>query len=133
MWIGRYDRLRTRTLVFRTDTFRAAYRRTPAKSTKLRRIPLDSRAFGPPAQHRAARRARLIEAGEPRRVRRLAHARGVAACLLCDRKHGVGELVERLLGLGLGRLDHEGALHHQREVDGGRVEAVVEEALGDVE
>src|SRR2546426_886463 len=43
MWIGRYDRLRTRTLVFRTDTFGAAYRRTPAKSTKIKRNPLHSK------------------------------------------------------------------------------------------
>src|SRR6266852_4876702 len=98
MWIGRYDRLRTRTLVFRTDTFRAGYRRTPAKSTKLRRIPLDSRVF---------RAASVAPAGAPRASRRGGraassaappHARGVAACLLCDREHGVGELVERLLG-----------------------------------
>src|SRR5260370_1234097 len=45
MWIGRYGRVRTRTLGFRTDTFRAAYRRTPAQATQLRRLPLDFRGL----------------------------------------------------------------------------------------
>ena len=41
--------------------------------------------------------------------------------------------VERLAGLGLGRLDHQRLVDEQREVDRRRVEAVVEQPLGDVE
>ena len=45
----------------------------------------------------------------------------------------VGERVERLLRLRLGRLDQQRLVDEQREVDGRRVEAVVEQALGEVE
>ena len=43
------------------------------------------------------------------------------------------EGIERRLALGLGRLDHQRLRHDQREIVGRRVEAVVEQALGDVE
>ena len=45
----------------------------------------------------------------------------------------VGERVERLLGLGLGRLDHQRLVDQQREVHGARVKAEVQQALGQVE
>ena len=45
----------------------------------------------------------------------------------------VGERVERLEALGLGRLDQHPLLHREREVDRGGVEALVDEPLGDVE
>ena len=44
----------------------------------------------------------------------------------------VGEGVERLLALGLGRLDHHRFGHDQREVHGRGVVAVVEQPLADV-
>ena len=49
------------------------------------------------------------------------------------RVHDVDEAVERLEALGLGRLDHERLLDDQREVDRRRMDAVVEDRLGDVE
>ena len=50
-----------------------------------------------------------------------------------DLDHGVDEGVERLLALGLGRLDHHGLGHDQREVDRRRMEAAVDQSLGDVD
>ena len=58
----------------------------------------------------------------------------VSLCGLAgDREHRVGELVERLLRLGLGRLDHQRLGDVQREVDRRRMEAVVHQPLRDVE
>ena len=50
-----------------------------------------------------------------------------------DREHRLDERVERLLRLGLGRLDHQRLWDDEREVDGRRVEAVVHQPLRDVE
>src|SRR3546814_17718284 len=50
--------------------------------------------------------------------------------LPADRDHGVAEAVDLALGLALGRLYHQGVGHRERH--GRRVEAVVDEALGDV-
>ena len=47
---------------------------------------------------------------------------GVLLRLLEDRADDVHEVVERLLGLGLGRLDHQRLVHEQREVDRRRVD-----------
>ena len=47
--------------------------------------------------------------------------------------HGVDEVVHGFLGFGFGGLDQEAFGHQQREVDGGGVLVVVEQALGDVE
>ncbi len=49
------------------------------------------------------------------------------ACMAAD------ELVEGLLALGFGGLDHDGAVNHQRKIDRRRVEAVVHQALGDIQ
>ena len=49
---------------------------------------------------------------------------------LADRDHGVDEAVQLGLAFRFGRLDHQRAGH--REAHGGRVEAVVHQALGDV-
>src|SRR3712207_9204262 len=49
------------------------------------------------------------------------------------RSDRVGERVERLLGLRLGRLDQQRLVDEQGEVHRRRVEAVVEQALGEVE
>ena len=68
-------------------------------------------------QRRTGRRAARVSSRrvEARAVRGLADHRGIGAGLLRDREHRVDELVERLLALGLRRLDHERALHDQRE------------------
>ena len=50
-----------------------------------------------------------------------------------DRAHRGDEGVEARLPLGLRRLDHQRAGHDQREVDRRRVEAVVHQALADVD
>ena len=43
------------------------------------------------------------------------------------------ELVEAGLGFGLGRLDQHRAVHHQREIHGHRVEALVDQRLGEID
>jgi len=50
-----------------------------------------------------------------------------------DLGHGVDDVVHGFLGFGFGGLDQEALGHQQREVDGGGVLVVVEQALGDVE
>ena len=60
------------------------------------------------------------------------HRLRVLLALLGDRLHGVDEEVELLLGLALRGLDHQRAVHDQREGNGVGVEAVIDEALGDV-
>jgi hypothetical protein len=66
-------------------------------------------------------------------VRRLVELRGLGRGLARDRQHRVAEVVQPLLRLGLGRLDHQRLGHDQREVDRRRVDPVVHQALGDVE
>ena len=51
----------------------------------------------------------------------------------CYIGHGADEVVHGFLGFGFGGLDQEALGHQQREVDGGGVLVVVEQALGDVE
>ena len=79
------------------------------------------------------RRRDLVEAPHRGRVGRVLGDLGILLGLGQDLVHSVGESVERLVRLGLGRLDHQRLVDQQREVDGRRVEAVVEQALGDVE
>src|SRR5207247_676797 len=50
-----------------------------------------------------------------------------------DGDQRIGERIERLDRLGLGRLDQHPLLDREREVDRGRVEALVDQALRDVE
>ena len=50
-----------------------------------------------------------------------------------DRLHGFDELVEGFLRFGFGRLDHQRAFHDQWEVNGRRMEPVIDQHLGDVE
>ena len=64
------------------------------------------------------------------RSRAISGSRSASARISLDR---LGERVERLPRLGLGRLDHQRLVDEQREVDRRRVEAEVEQALGDVE
>ena len=63
-------------------------------------------------------------------ARTMSGSRSASAAMAMQR---VGERVERLERLGLGRLDEHALVDDEREVDGRRVEAVVDEALGDVE
>src|SRR5918995_6026907 len=77
------------------------------------------------------RGARLVEAPDRRGVRRAPRYLRILAGLLQDRPHHRREVVETLLGLGLGRLDHERLLDQKREVDGRWVNPVVEHPLGD--
>ncbi len=83
--------------------------------------------------HRMLCRGDLVEAPHRRRVGGGARDLGVLGSLAQDRRDRLGEGVERLPGLGLGRLDHQRLLDEQREVDRRRVEAEVEQALGEVE
>ena len=53
--------------------------------------------------------------------------------LLGDLDQGVGEGVQRVLVLGLRRLDHQSLMDDEREVVGRRVEAVVHQPLGYVQ
>ena len=57
---------------------------------------------------------------------------GIVGRLREDLGDRLGERVERLARLGLGRLDQQRLVDEQREVDRRRVEAVVEQALGEV-
>ena len=58
---------------------------------------------------------------------------GVGAGLVGDAVHDVDEAVEGVAALILGGLNHHCLMEEEREVDGGRVEAVVEETLSHVE
>ncbi|CAH0038163.1 unnamed protein product [Clonostachys rhizophaga] len=100
--------------------------------------------LGPQVRQRVRRllaRVRPVPLGREQvllRVRRvleqvahLGHLAGLdVGDLAADLDEGVAEAVELLAGLGLGGLDHEGA--RDGEAHGGRVEAVVLEALGHV-
>ena len=66
-------------------------------------------------------------------VRRLLEQLGALGRIARDLEHRLDELVERLLRLGLGRLDHQRLGDDEREVDRRRVEVVVHQPLGDVE
>ena len=75
----------------------------------------------------------LVEPAHGRGVRRALRDLGILDGLCEYRGDRVSEGVERLPGLGLGRLDHQRLLHQQREVHGGRVKAEVEQPLGEVQ
>ena len=60
------------------------------------------------------------------------HEVGLRFGFLEDRDHRVDEAVERFLALGLGGLDQQALGHQQREVGRRRMEAVVEQALGEI-
>ena len=57
---------------------------------------------------------------------------GIAFGFFGDGDHGFGKSFNRFRWLRLGRLDHKCLVDDQREVDRRRVEAVVDQALGDV-
>ena len=66
-------------------------------------------------------------------VRSLLHDLGALCRLGRDPEHHVDELVETLLRLGLGRLDHQRLGNDERKVDRRRVDVEVHQPLGDVE
>src|SRR4030095_6698768 len=99
MFTARYERLRTRTFVFRTDAC------TPGVTVHgdppgVNFASTSSGRAGAPPQHRPRRRH---------------------------------DLVELPLARGLGGLNHDRPLHDQGEVDRRGVEAVVEQALRQIE
>ena len=51
---------------------------------------------------------------------------------LRDRDHRIGEQVEFLLALRLGRFNHERATHNQRKADGIWMKSIIDQALRDV-
>src|SRR5512144_438192 len=118
MCTGRYERLSTRTFEFRTDIAavgRAGYLRPRPVSIFLSLS--GSLRLASPAQHGATSGPRLVQPPEPRAVRGVPDLLGRLRRLARDREHRIGEAVKRFLGLRLRRLDHERALHDQREID----------------
>src|SRR5579875_2699064 len=69
--------------------------------------------------------------GARRRVRGVGAPRG--ARVGSDALERLGQRLEGLEALGLRRLDHQRLVDHEGEVHGGRVEALFEEPLGDVQ
>ena len=81
-------------------------------------------ASSPPASRPAAARGEL---------RRLVQARIARLGPLGDRAQRHDELVERRFALALGRLDQHRAVDDEREVHRHRVEALVDQRLGEIE
>ena len=102
-------------------------------STGARRIGASGHRLQRLADDRPAGRLDLVEAADGGRVGGVLGELGVGLGLGEDLLDRFGEGVEALLGLGLGRLDHQRLVDQEREVDGRRVEAEVEQALGEVE
>ena len=116
------------------------WRRAPrARARPERRSPLRPRRSGSRtgwsgcSDDRVAGGGGLVEPPDRRRVRRVPGDLGILAGLAQDLRDDLGEPVERLLRLGLGRLDQQRLVDDQREVDGRRVDAEVEQPLGEVE
>src|SRR5690606_22894660 len=86
-----------------------------------------------PDQHRLARRQRLVEAAAGCEVWGSLQ-RWIAVLGACgDGTQRADELVKRGLALGFCRLDQHGAVDDEREIDRHRVEAFVDQPLGDVQ
>src|SRR4051812_35706400 len=107
---------------------RGAGRRVP----RGRPAPLDVWLEGLPHDGVAVGR-NLVEAPHRRRVRSALRDARVLARLVQDRVDRLGESIERLAGLRLGRLDHQRLVDQEWEIDRRRVHAEVEQALRDVE
>ena len=58
---------------------------------------------------------------------------GSFAASLQQLAHDLDEFVERFLALGFGRLDQQALRHQQREIIRRRVDAVIEQALGEIQ
>src|SRR5689334_23030786 len=107
-------------------------RRRQAFAAIAAMVPRVSSALRTPPQIRLARGARLIQAPHRRADGRRRRDRGVLLRLARDLDHRVAELVERLLGLRLGGLDHQRLFDDEREIRRGRIEAEIQQPLGDV-
>src|SRR3954454_5294547 len=90
-------------------------RTTAARCDPLLQGLTDDRALG---------RAGLVQTPHGRAVGRIAGDLRVLGALAQDVGDDLRERVQRLLGLGLGRLDQQRLFDQQREVDRRRVEAV---------
>src|SRR6185503_19377574 len=99
----------------------------------VRILPLPCRPCEVVPEVGPACRGRLVEAPDWRGAWRPLELVGRRLGLLGDAVHDLDEVVQRLERPGLGRLDHQRLLHDQREVDRGRVDAVVEDRLGNVQ
>src|SRR5690606_17687452 len=67
----------------------------------------------------------LIQPADRRTVRRTLDRLRIALHFLSDLDHRFGESVQRLQGLGLCRLDHDGLVDDEREIDRRRVDPVI--------
>ena len=87
----------------------------------------------PAAQHQLAGGLDLIHASELGGAGGVVQQLGLGLGFLRDLDQRVGEGIQRVLVLGLGRLDHQRLVDDEREVVCGRMEVVIHQALGDVE
>lgn len=71
----------------------------------------------------------IVETTDGRVVRSGLDHLAIVACLFSDTFHHSDEVIKRVLALSLGGLDHQCLMEEQREIDGGRMEAVIEETL----
>ena len=85
-----------------------------------------------PAQNRLARRLHFVEPRDARRVRRGLHQLRILLDFARDRAHGGDEQIQFFARLALRGLDHQRAVHDEREADRVGMEAVIDEPLGDV-
>src|SRR5712692_1807399 len=88
---------------------------------------------GCPAQIRFASCQRLVQPAYYRGMGRGLDNLRIRARFFSDLLHHAHEVVQRLTRLRLCWLDHHRLVYDQRDVDGWRVHAKVEDALGDVE
>ena len=84
-------------------------------------------------QHRLARRQRLVEPPARRINRRRLEALSPAFARAAIERSAMMNWSRLALRFGLGRLDQHRAMDDQREVHGHRVEALVDQRLGDVD
>ena len=87
----------------------------------------------PAAQDQLSRCLDLVHSAESRGAGGVVEQLRLCLGFLGDLDHRVGEGVERVLILGLGRLDHERLVDDEREVVCGRVEVVIHQALGNIQ
>ena len=87
---------------------------------------------GVEGRHQGARRSSFVDPSHRRRAGSLAQ-RFPRCRLGGNLLERLSQGLERLEAFGLGRLDHERFVDDEREVDGGRMEALLEQPLADVE
>ena len=74
----------------------------------------------------------IVDTADRRSVRCRLHQIGIGLGLLGYLSHHGDKAIERLLTLVLRRLNHETLVEEQREIDGGRMIAIVEQTLGHI-